>query len=442
MSGCSDSSRPPNVVLIVVDTLRYDHVGCYGSERETTPNMDAFASDAVRFQRAYSTAPWTMPSVASMLTGLYPGACRPADTWDLLAEELTTLPEVFRAQGYATAGIISHFLIGPRFNYDQGFDTFIDDEANADNMHGHVSSEALSRQASEVLNDLSSKAKPFFLFVHYFDPHYDYQRHPEYGYASESAGRLDGKQTIEHLRELSDMTSEESRFLKSLYDEEIRYTDQGIGMLLDELRRLELYDHTIVAITADHGEEFLDHGWLGHTRTLYEELIRVPLIIRAPGIERPAREVESPVSLVSLASSLLDLAGVNPAGIGSHGASFAPMMRADGPRPSTIIFSEASFDSSMPADLGKKTNKKSIIWERYKLVRDESSGELELYDLKKDPEERTDLSETSESLLQSLLPMLDERILASRPSESADTEDVELTEDELDRLRDLGYVGR
>ena len=427
----------PNVLLLVVDTLRCDHVGCYGSSRDTTPNVDALAADALRFTKAYATAPWTIPSVGSMLTGLYPSSTRGPGTWSPLPSERITLAEILKGQGYGTAGVVSHFLVGSRLNFQQGFDVFLQQHARGDD---YVSTEGVTLQAISTLRNFATNKQTFFLFVHYFDPHYSYRAHPEYGFAAPSAGRLDGTQSIHELRDmLPDMTEEETGYLRDLYDEEIRYTDAGIGRLLDTLRELELYDDTIIVLVADHGEEFAERGWLGHTRTLYDELMRIPLIIHLPESRGAGRVVEALVSLVSLPATVLELAGVDQSGLHFQGDSFAGLIERDDAAASATIFMEAEFASRLPDDVGKETHKKAIIWGRYKLIHDQMKGTLELYDLADDPAETTDLSGDRQELVKQLRPILQQRIALAR-QEKTDAQEVDLTEEELDRLRELGYI--
>ena len=162
-----------------------------------------------------------------------------------------------------------------------------------------------------MLRELAETERSFFLLVHYFDPHYDYVRHPRFNFAAERSGRLDGTQGISELQSLADLTPDEIAFLRDLYDEEVRHTDAGVGRLLDTLRELGLYDDALIIVTADHGEEFLERGWIGHTRSLYDELVRVPLIVRPPGGPPAPQVVDALVSLVSLAPTVLDYAGID-----------------------------------------------------------------------------------------------------------------------------------
>ena len=432
------AARKPNVLMIVVDTLRWDRVGCYGSSRDTTPAIDRLAAEAVRFERAYSTASWTIPAVASMITGTYPSHHTATSFDRRLPGEIDTLAEILRGEGYATAGIISHSAIDSSHNFDQGFDVYLEGEARG---HDHLSTPGVTEQALEQLSALAQGDAPFFLFVHYFDPHYNYLRHPEFGFAAASAGRLSGDEPMSDLRRLEgDLTEGETQLLRDLYDEEIRFTDAGIGRLVDRLARLGERDNTVVVITADHGEEFLGHGHLGHTRSLYEELVRVPLILRVPNGAPAGRVVKRPVSVVSLVPTLLDLAGVDPAPFGFQADSLIPELSGEQSGVADAVFCEVDFVPIRAGRLVPEVHKSALIEERYKLIRDEVSGLLELFDLEADPAELQDLSEKRPELVRRLVESLElaiERASSERIAPSLRAVD----EAEIERLRSLGYVG-
>jgi arylsulfatase A-like enzyme len=308
-------------VIVVVDTLRFNHLGCYGYERNTSPSVDRFAGEAVRFDRAYASSSWTQPSVASMLTGLHPGAHTVFRMERSLPDTAETLAEILKDEGYATAAIISHRLIGTGTNFDQGFEVF--DELHAKGYR-YRSTPGVTAKAISLLEGFAREERPFFLLVHYFDPHYNYNRHSAFGFAPKSAGRLKGIESIKKLRALPDPTPAEIGLVEGLYDEEVRYTDQGFGRLLAALEELNLKEKTMIVFTADHGEEFYERGWLGHTRTLYEEIIRVPLLVRMPKGRNGGEVVRDQVSLVGLTPTVLDIMGVDTAGKEYDGPSFAP----------------------------------------------------------------------------------------------------------------------
>ena len=428
----------PNVLLIVIDTLRWDRVSCYGSKRKTTPNIDRWADGSVRFERAYSTAPWTIPSVASMFTGLTPSAHNVSRADRLLADELETLPEILRNAGYATAGVVSNQLIGTGQNFQQGFDLFLESEAQG---RDHVSTPGVTRQAIEQLERLAKGDQPFFLFVHYFDPHYKYNSHSEYGYAARSCGRLDGTQKIGDLRSLaSTMTTCEIGFLRDRYAEEIRYTDDGIGRLLARVETLGINKESLTILTADHGEEFLDHEWIDHISTLYEELIRAPLIIRLPGAPVP-RVVNEPVSLLSLTPTILDLAGISQGAESFMARPLRPLLEGESSADSADIISEVDYvPTVLQGRFVVPVHKKAIIRKGFKLIRDDQTGKIELYDLSADPLEKRNLADTKPQLRDELTSSLDERLEAAR-DRAVDIQERKVESREVESMRGLGYVG-
>jgi arylsulfatase A-like enzyme len=442
LAGCARVSQPPNVLLVVIDTVRRDHLSCYGHARNTSPVIDALAAESVRFDRAYATAPWTSPSVASMITGRYPsshGVTRVGP----LPDEVVTLAEILRGEGYATAGFVSNFLVGRQFNFDQGYDAFRSTKArDPRELHEAITSSTITGWGQDALRRFAESKRPFFLFVHYFDPHYNYKRHAEYGYAGDGEGRLDGTQTIERLREMSgDMTPQEIAFIQDLYDEEIRHTDAAIGHLLDTLEELGLHDNTLIALTADHGEEFLDHGWIGHTRTLYEELIHVPLIIREPGGRKGPPVVDEFVSLAALSPTILDLIGVGVSSAKFQAGSIAPLLASEDARGPAAVFAEVDFVPVLAHLAYKTAHKKTIVTARYKIILDEKTDNVELYDISLDPNEQNDLAPGQPELVQHLLPLLDSYISAAG-SDAEETIDMPLSEEDLKRLRSLGYIGK
>ncbi len=431
-------ARPPNLVLVVVDTLRRDHLGCYGSERDTSPRLDALAARGVRFERAYATAPWTIPSVASILTGLYPSGHGVKRITSQVPDEALTLAELLARRGYATAASVSSALVGAKYRFDQGFDVFREDCAGDNDF---VSTPGVTRQGRELLRELSAGERPFFLFLHYFDPHYNYRDHEGCDFAASRAGRLEGDEDIKELRAIQeDLSAEELRFLVDLYDEEVRFTDEGIGGVLEELDALGLEGETVVVVTADHGEEFLDHGWLGHTRTLYDELVRVPLIVRGPGVGGAGRAVEEAVSLASLTPTLLELAGVDPGGHSFQAPSLAALLRSGGTSVAGTLFLEVDFVPGGRANEEKRTHKKAVLIERYKLIRDDQNGRLELYDLERDPGELRDLAAELPELVEELRSRLEAEEEFAREGSLGESERF-IGAEELEELRKLGYAG-
>ena len=434
--GCSERPARPNLLFIVVDSLRSDRLAPYGSERPT-PAISALAKQGVVFEQSYSSAPWTMPSVATMFTGLAPTRHGVTNTDALMSEELETLAERLLSKGYATSAVVSHHMIGKKFRFNQGFESFDQELARG---HRFISSELLTQLAGRELGRLSRDpaGKPFFLFVHYFDPHYDYRDHPQYDYANKSAWRLDGREGIGQLRRmLSSMSEEELTFLRDRYDEEVRFTDAAIGRLLDRLDRLELTENTLVVFTADHGEEFRDHGWLGHTQSLYRELVHVPLVMRGPGLDT-MRRISAPVSSVDLAPTLLELLGFRE-GLGDGTSLVGRLGRSDS-SPAPPVFCEVDYLGVDEGQPGLRTcHKKSVVGEGFQLVRDDESGAVELFRHDGDEAQIRNLAEELPEEVARLTALLDAH-LAQLATGARELERTEFDEAELSELRELGYV--
>ncbi len=435
--GCGNSAEPAirNVVFIVVDTLRRDHLAVYGYERDTSPSIDALANGGVRFDRAYATAGWTSPSVASMLTGLYPsghGVVRPSTA---LSDEIPTLAEALRFSGFATAAIVSNHILGKRWGFARGFDSF--DETNL-KLHKGVSTGGVTASSIATLERLSAGDAPFFLFVHYFDPHYNYQRHDEFGFAPARAGRLEGGEDITLLRDLAGgVTQRELTFLRDLYDGEIRYTDAGIGRLLAALRSRGHFDDTLIVFAADHGEEFLERGWLGHTRTLYDELVRVPLILHLP--QPPARRViQEPVSLTSLPATIMQLLGLPiPQSFRSPSLVAQLSIAPDDSAPLRVL-TEVDFVPASKLYAEKTARQQSLVGPRFKLIRNLLSGTVELYDMLSDPKEERDLSGSETARVREMTLQLD-ALLVEIASKDFIAREIELSDEEVRELQALGY---
>ena len=461
------AAGPRHVVLIVVDTLRQDHLGGYGSPRSASPNLDALATDGVQFRRAYAPSPWTLPSVVSIHTGLYPGSHGVIDPARELVPEATTLAEILKGAGYRTAAMVSNRILQRPLRLDQGFDVYLESEVGE---AGHVSTDGITDQALATLDDFAAGDDPFFLFVHYFDPHSPYERHAVIGYAAESAGRLRGGELIGELRNMMDtMTAEEITFVRDSYDEEVRWTDRGIGRLVDGLRERGLLDETLVIVTADHGEEFLTRGWIGHTRSLYEELVRVPLVVRDPRRSGRRAVVERAVPLVGVTPTVLELLGVGAgeggAGIagGAGGAgsaaggsdaersgaasprfqaeSFAADVLAPRSEPDAEVFLEVDYTPLDPKNAVRRTYKKGLIADGWKTIRDDSTGVVELYELATDGGEQWDRGNALPELKKRMAERLEDWVLESR-AQPLEAGMRRLTPEQLEQLEALGYVGR
>ena len=455
----------PNVLLVQVDTLRVDRLGFAGHDRPTSPAMDELAARSLVFDRAYAPSPWTLPSMASIHTGLYPsshGLQRPKDA---IPPEARTLAEVLAQAGYRTDSIVANFLVNPYFGHSQGFATFDTEDAKGDQ---HVSTPGVTARALDLLADYADDAPedgPFFLSLLYFDPHYDWLAHG-LGFAADGpVGRLTGEETIDELRELAatgeGMTDAEVDELRARYDEEIALTDGGIGQLLAALDTLGLADDTLVVLTADHGEEFLEHGWLGHTRFLYEGMVHVPLLVHDPRATGSfGTHVDTVVSTVSVMPTVLDLVGLDPELHGPDEPSLADFVRkpflADALQPHDHgldervdgrVFLEVDFVPTQEKNLAKVAHLQGVVSRDLKWIVDTETGAVEAYDLRDDPGETRNLApawlagdDPADATTAAAMQRFLDAWRAACVERALPRHQGNWSEEELDQLSKLGYL--
>jgi arylsulfatase A-like enzyme len=314
------------VVLISIDSLRADHLGCYGYPRPTSPVLDRLATEGARFETVLSSTSWTLPAHAALFTGLPDRlhGCTDESRW--LPGNRDTLAEAFKRAGFQTVGFFSGPFLHPAFGFAQGFDSYHDctsySELSIEMFKRNLqAAEMFMRAHADVTNPIVVREVdtwldahpdgPAFLFIHLWDVHYDYIPPPPYStlFTDPSyAGKIDGRlATIEKLRK---WTPEDKKQLEALYDGEIRWTDDAVGKLIESLKKHERFEHAVFAVTSDHGEAFFEHRLHGHHKTLFEEEVRIPLILRAPGVT-PGTRVSTPVQITDIGPTLLDLAGAD-----------------------------------------------------------------------------------------------------------------------------------
>ncbi len=334
LASCRSKPRRPNVVVILVDTLRVDRVGMFGGGSKLTPFLDSLAPTGFVFERAYAQAPWTNPSIASLFTGRYPAQHGVVTFSAALGPGEQTLAESLSAEGYATGAFIANGLVSKNLGFDQGFERFDAYWAKPKTVKDQWSMKPRANEVNaHALEWLDAERKagdrPFFLYLHYFEPHPPFT-------PPESALKVTfGDRPVPAL----DVISASIGFLPFLkkddpvvrdfiatYDAEVLSVDQQIEALFGQLAARGLLDDTIFVFTADHGEELLDHGGAGHGRSLYEELIHVPLFIRWPRGVTTGRS-DRAVQLVDVAPTVLDLLG-RPLSAAFAGSSRAALLRA------------------------------------------------------------------------------------------------------------------
>jgi len=424
-----------NVLLIIVDAVRVDRLGCYGSELGATPRIDELAASGVRFANAYSHASWTLPACASILTSLYPpqhGAGGNVRHFRKLPDSVRTVAECFRDAGYATAAVVNVDFLTASFGMTQGF-TDVDFEVYPNNIQARPAKPTTDAALAWLK---SHGDQPFFLLVHYFDPHLVYAPPPEYRQRfAAPEDRSDARwvfgtrrQIVAYRQGLLVFDEPTIRRAERLYNGEVAYTDHEVGRLLDGLELLGLTESTIVVLTADHGEEFLDHGGFEHGHTLYNELVRVPLLVRV-GRGGSGRSVASVVAHVDLAPTLCELTGVAPEPT-FVGRSLAGLLTGAATEDHPVIF-EGNF-------WGKPLQ--GWLQGGYKLIR-RADGTPELFNLTHDPYEGHDLRDTDPERVKRMSEDLDLAYKGMLSHMEGKDLSVELSPEERRRLEALGYVG-
>jgi arylsulfatase A-like enzyme len=362
------------------------------------------------------------------MTARYPGELgyESSNPPAVLAPRFQTFPETLWEAGYDTRAFVSHMFVTRKLGFDQGFDGFDDHHARGAT---YVSSRAL---IGDVIGQLDGARSPFFFFVHLFDPHFDYVEHEEHRFADPYSGWVRSGLTISDLlARARSFAPEDLAHLLALYDSEIGFTDEQIGVLLDALRQRGLYDGSWIIVTADHGEAFLDRSdfWIGHGRTLYNELTHVPLIVKRPG-QREGSVVETPVGLVDVLPTVARSLGLE---IPSAAGGRLPLEGGD----------ERSLRSHKPVFAETKTRQQwlqSAVLGDWKLIVDRKNGNAELYDLTSDPGERLDRSGEESDVRSALTEALDTWSAGLRADGADGPEEATFSERELRDLEALGYL--
>jgi choline-sulfatase len=428
----------PNMIVITVDALRADHLGVYGYTRPTSPAIDAFAKGAVVVTDAISQAPYTKASVASLLTGLYPTTHKTYTTkpkvgqlmttgvgktalpyTDILGAELQTLPEALKAAGYETFALTSNPFLISEFGFAQGFDhfRFISEQGEFGSAR-YVLAEAMK------VFDARSK-RPFFLWVHLMEPHSPYTPPEPYRSmfpALTPPEPIDPSVIPAWIRIGG---SRDLNLYKARYDGEIRTADEAIGKFFEELRRRRLWDRTAIILTADHGESFMEHGVLEHNTWLYDELVRVPLVIRIPGL--PPRRVRTQVQLVDLFPTLAGIAGAKvPTGL--HGRDRLADLQGR-TNSKTYAYSEV---------VGSRFAIRTLEWKYISSLQ----GGRQLFDLRVDPREQNNLARQHPERVEQLERVLQHVVATAVMSgEAIRGQSSPVSPEVLKRLRSLGYLG-
>jgi arylsulfatase A-like enzyme/tetratricopeptide (TPR) repeat protein len=394
-----------NVLLITLDTTRADHLGCYGYKSAKTPNLDRLAREGIRFARAYCPAPLTLPAHASIMTGLYPVTHGVRNNGHDLPSGIRTLAEILKGRGYATSAFVSSFSVDSRFGLDRGFDVY-DDTFRSDSPFKTQNAERRAEETFAIFSRwLENNGKNrFFGWIHYFDPHLPYD--PPSPYKEE--------------------------FDANPYDGEIAYMDRYVGAVLDRLKELGVLEKTLIVIAGDHGEGLGDKVELGHGIFLYEEALRVPLILHNPAVFPRSQVVGSQVRLIDVAPTILEIIGLKNEAAGMTGESLVAWLRGK---------SKNDLDSLVetfyPRENFGWSELIGLVSGRWKYIQ---SPRPELYDLKNDPGEKENRIASSGSRAGELKKRLEQEFLGASAGSRSASERTGVSSEDQERLRSLGYV--
>jgi len=437
----------PNLILITIDALRADHLGIYGNDNGLTPNLDAFAAEATRYDSAYASSPWTLTSFASIFSSLPPSQCGLKVTtprmhdWYLYSAKLPDSVELFHEQlhrdGYVTAAELTNCFLTRERGWGRGFDSFRNED-------GPELGAILTRADTITENGLSwlrlNRHRPFFLWLHYLDPHVPYN-------SPDTPGEVRGRYPSDWLTRREywygnmERGDEETKaryqeFCREMYAEEVRFADRWVGDLLAGIEQAGLWDSSLIVITSDHGEELFDHGGFEHGHTMHDELLRVPLLVKWPGgVEADAR-VSRTVGTSDLAATFLSLAGseIPPSLQGD------PLPRQEGPGGGEV-YSEGILHGLEQVAL--TTDSHRVIWRPKAPPYPEA---LRVYDRESDPGEQADLSDTGTAAdLRERLKRRAEAALQDshqwKTSNKQEFQGIDLSDATREKLRTLGYIG-
>ncbi len=415
LASCSDGAADRDlprerhsVVVFLVDTLRADRLGCYGHDRVTSPTLDTLARDGIVFERCIAQSTWTKPATASVLTGVYPSVHGANHRRDVLASPVTTWAQAMRAGGYRTAGFIANgFVFAEGIGFERGFDDFVaypgtEDASDDEEEAGHERADAPVSDALTWIEE--NRDEPFFVYLHVVDPHSPYVPPAPFDTAFDSGyeGQVDGNYGYDpdvpaDIRELTDA---DWQHLRDLYDGEIAYTDTQLRRLLDGLATMGIADDVLFVFTADHGEEFHDHDGWRHPPSMYQEIVHVPFVMRAPGLPDDLRgtRYSGLCRQIDLMPTVLDAVGLEvPPEV--QGVSLLEPLLGGGTNDEIVAFSEVDRNG---------VYRKAVVRGDYKYVRSWLPRPTEaLYDLRKDPLERTNVLHEHEDVAAGLRRILD-----------------------------------
>lgn len=465
LAGCAESPSSrrevSNILLVTMDTLRADHLSAWGYTRPTSPTIDALAAEGVRFDQAWAQWPKTGPSFASLFTSTYPKDNRIVRrVGKPLPAGFLMLAETLQRRGYSTHAVVSNGAVGSDYYFDQGFDTYVETWKLPLPGDGTANTaEAVNREVRKILDGLHA-AQPYFLWVHYIDPHFPYEPPWEFLqpfleddvyepleqiHVAENAhrrqmGGIGLGQLLDDRRDLG--------YYVAAYDAEIAYADHQLGLLLDEMKSRGLMEHTLTVFTSDHGESLGEHRYFfDHGRFGFETCLHVPLVFHYPGHLEP-RVDPDPVELLDVTPTIMQFAGISvPGGEWMQGRSLMPRLAGEAGEVDRFVHAEAGY-----ATLGRwqkivRNRTHKLLFVPYSVPQRHVAGRRQpfaLYDLVNDPGETENLVASEPEIFQ----QLKDEMWAWWVPESFDVmadvgdirDDKEVSEETLENLRALGYI--
>jgi arylsulfatase A-like enzyme len=441
----------PRIVLISVDSLRTDAISHYNPSSPRTPHLDALASQSFTFRRAYGPAAWTLPSTVSLLTGLPSFAHQVYWMSSPLPDEIPTLADMMLAAGYRTGAVVDNPVLDPALNLYHGFEEYAHypkpwpwfGDALGRQVLAAVAPHKFHRGSTADVTRTAlqwferNRENDFFFWVHYLDPHAPYTP-PARFLPDKTPPPSIGVSFKEHVEVVSGtriLSSEERDWIRQLYLAEVRYVDEQIGLLVESLKKLGLYDDSLIVVTSDHGEEFWEHGGYQHGHSMYDEVLAVPLLIKLPRASAKG-SIETRVSTEFVMPTILELSGIKQARSCHSAPSLAPLMAAGGDinAQHVLLHSGSCYQENLDA----------VIFRNHKLIRRLDSNREELYDLDSDPLERRSLLDSAPALAEVGRRTLSDRseiLKRVRACYQASEKRMPATgRQRIEQLRSLGYL--
>jgi arylsulfatase A-like enzyme len=418
-----------NIILISIDTLRADHLGCYNYPRNTSPSLDKFRENGVLLRRCMAQSPSTLTSHAAMLTSLIPSHHGAFFTrGQALPDNIQTMAELLKQKGYRTISFNDGGQIAPKFGLNQGFDKY-------ESMSSNLKAERLNfyRIVTKTINWLDQNPdEKFFLFLHTYETHHPYtpkKRHLEL-FESDYNGNLNWQITVEMIEKINNgeikLTGEDKQHIINTYDAEIRSMDENFGLLIGYLKEKKLYDNTLIIFTSDHGEEFGEHGtWAMHSHTLFNDQLHVPLVIKLPGSKYASRKVDHLVRSIDILPTVMDLLGEKPSK-DFEGGSLVPLMKGIPPKKLVFAISQRDMQKTSVSAYW------SVMTRKWKLY------DAKLFNLLNDPGELKDVSRSHEDLKTNLQKYALKYI--KRKNKKFTAKKVTLDDELREKLKSLGYL--